>query len=224
MILGFILAFAAAGVELSNIAILAGGLSVGIGLGLQGIVNNFVSGLILLFERPIQAGDVVAVGTTSGVVKDIGIRASMIRTWEGADVIVPNGELISGELTNWTHSDSNRRVDITVGTAYGTDPKRVTEILAALAKKHELILAEPAPVSLFMGFGESSLDFILRFWCDTSNWLAVSSEIRGQIADAFRRAGIEIPFPQRDLHIRTAPSAAGNGEHSVAAVRSFTDI
>jgi small-conductance mechanosensitive channel len=208
LLVGIAIAAAAAGVGLSNLAILAGGLSVGIGFGLQNIVNNFVSGLILLFERPIQVGDSVTVGSTSGMVADIGIRASLIRAWDGAEVIVPNGNLISGELTNWTHSDANRRVDVKVGTAYGSDPQQVIQILTRIAREHPQVLTEPEPpIALFIGFGDSSLDFVLRFFCHTDFWVNVSSEIYTQVYEALKHEGIEIPFPQRDLHIRAIPAS-----------------
>lgn len=202
MLVGFLFATVTAGVQLSNIALLAGGLGVGIGLGLQNVVNNFVSGLILLFERPIQVGDGVTIGSTSGVVRDIGIRASLIRGWDGADVIVPNGELLSGTLTNWTHSDRNRRIEITVGVAYGSDPHQVMAILTEIAGKHELVLKEPAPAAIFTEFADSSLNFILRVWCDLSNAVSVGSEIRTKINEEFARAQIQIPFPQQDINIR----------------------
>jgi len=209
--LGFFIAVSAAGLELSQFALIAGALGVGIGFGLQSIVNNFVSGLVLIFERPIQIGDTVQLGDLRGQVRRIGIRASVVRTFEGAEVIVPNGNLISSEVINWTLSDRTRRAEIPVGVRYGTDPKRVLEILVQAARNHEEVLEFPEPSALFRGFGESSLDFLLRFWTSgAENWLVVSSDVTVAINDALKEAGIEIPFPQRDLHLRSVdPEARG---------------
>jgi small-conductance mechanosensitive channel len=202
--LGFLIALAAAGIELSQFALIFGALGVGIGFGLQGLVNNFVSGLILAFERPIQLGDTVEVGTLLGVVRRIGIRSSTVRTFEGAEVIVPNGNLISNDVINWTLSDRLRRVHVEVGVAYGTDPKRVLEILGAVAKNHKDVLEHPAPDILFMGFGDSSLNFLMRVWTARSEvWWNIRSEVTVAVSDALKENGIEIPFPQRDLHLRS---------------------
>lgn len=203
LLTGIVIAFASAGVNLSNIAILAGGLSVGVGLGLQNVVNNFVSGVILLFERPLQVGEVIMVGPTVGFVKDIGIRASTIQTFEGADVIVPNGELISNQFTNWTHSPANRRMEINVSVAYGSDPKTVVSILMDVCQRHSEVVADPKPEVHFTGFGDSSLDFVLRAWCDKTRWIPVSTELRASIAEQFQTAGISMPFPQRDVYLHT---------------------
>jgi small-conductance mechanosensitive channel len=181
-----------------------GALGVGIGFGLQNVVNNFVSGLILMFERPIQPGDVIDVGTMQGKVLEIGLRATRVRTWEGAEVIVPNGTMLSGNLVNWTLSDTTRRVEIPVGVAYGSSIRRVLEILTRVAKAQPDALKEPEPVVVFNGFGESSLDFLVRFWApDATIAVTAHSEAGVQIAEALAEAGIEIPFPQRDLHIRS---------------------
>jgi potassium-dependent mechanosensitive channel len=202
LFLGFLVAFGAAGVELSKIAILAGGLSVGVGLGLQNIVNNFVSGLILLFERPLQVGDLVAVGSVEGEVKNIGIRASTIRNGDGADVIVPNAKLISGELTNWTHIDSVRRVNISIATGLDVQPDRIITVLLDVAKQHVQVLSSPAPVALLSGFNGSSLEFSLGFWCDIKLWGAVSSDIRAQLITAFQQAGIDVPSLPQNLQVK----------------------
>ncbi len=204
MIIGFgiIIATVSAGIDLSSFALLAGALGVGIGFGLQDIVKNFISGLILIFERPIQVGDAVQVDELSGRVKHIGIRSSIIKTWEGAEVIVPNGNLISNKLINWTFSDQLRRIDIKVGVAYGTDVNLVMETLLECAKLNKSILSSPAPYVLFNDFAESYLEFELRCW--TSNypdWIFIRSDIRVAIDEAFENEGIVIPFPQRDLHI-----------------------
>ena len=202
--LGFLVALAAAGIELGRFAILAGALGVGIGFGLQNLVNNFVSGLILIFERPIQVGDVIEVGTMLGEVRRIGIRASTVRTRDGAEVIVPNGNLISSEVINWTLSDRRRRIQLPVGVAYGTDPRKVIPLLVGAASLHDAVLPSPEPEALFAGFGESSLDFSLRFWISHfEDWRRVQSDVAMAVNDALKEAQIEIPFPQRDLHVRS---------------------
>lgn len=200
---GFMLAAAAAGMELTNLSIILGAFSVGIGFGLQNIFNNMVSGLILAFERPINVGDVVQVGELMGTVKTLGLRASKVKSFDGAEVIVPNGSLISNNLINWTLSDANRRMDIRVGVAYGTDPKVVLEIIKSVAMEHKVVRQDPQPSPYFLGFGDSSLDFRLLAWVDIDNRLSVESEIYTAINDKLAEAGIEIPFPQRDLHIRS---------------------
>jgi small-conductance mechanosensitive channel len=195
---------AAAGFELGNVTLLAGALGVGIGFGLQNVVNNFISGLILLFERPVQVGDTIQVGEVLGEVRRIGIRSSTVRTWQGAEVIVPNGTLISEQVVNWTLSDRERRIDVQVGVAYGTDPERVLALLLEVAAKHGEVLAHPAPAALFLGFGDSSLNFELRAWTQNSaDWMRIRSDLNVAIHAALAAAAIEIPFPQRDLHLRS---------------------
>jgi small-conductance mechanosensitive channel len=201
--LGFVFAAAAAGLDLSRVTILAGAFGVGIGFGLQNVVNNFVSGLILIFERPIQVGDTIQIDPLIGVVKRIGIRASIVRTFDGAEVIVPNGDLIAGRVINWSLSDQLRRIDIRVGVAYGTDPQRVLDILVDVAKQEESVLKDPSPSARFLGFGDSSLDFSLWAWSTLDEWMAVASRINVALNAALAEAGIEIPFPQRDLHVRS---------------------
>ncbi|UCF41431.1 MAG: mechanosensitive ion channel [Gemmatimonadota bacterium] len=210
LVFAFFIAAGAAGFDLTKFTILAGALGVGIGFGLQNIVNNFISGLILLFERPIQIGDTIEIENLVGSVKQIGIRASVVRTFAGAEVIVPNGDLISGRVINWTLSDRLRRIEIAVGVAYGTDPQRVMDILLEQAKSHADTLEHPEPYVLFMGFGESSLDFQLRFWtAEYDRWIFIESEVKVAVNSALKEAGIEIPFPQRDLHLRSVDAAAG---------------
>jgi potassium efflux system protein len=198
-----------AGFDFGNIAIIAGALSVGIGFGLQNIVNNFVSGLVLLFERPIRKGDWIEVGGTEGVVKDIQIRSTVIQTFDRSDVIVPNSELISGQVTNWVLSNKTGRAIIPVGVAYGTDTEKVRDILMAIAEDNEDISKSgsvPKPVVLFRAFGDSSLNFELRaFLHNVDNRLRIISDINFAIDKAFREEGIEIPFPQRDLHVKSLP-------------------
>jgi potassium-dependent mechanosensitive channel len=200
---GFFLAAAAAGMELTNLSIIVGALSVGIGFGLQNIFNNMVSGLILAFERPIKVGDTVQVGDLMGVVLSIGLRSSTVRSFDGAEVIVPNGNLISDQMINWTKSDSNRRMDIRVGVAYGTDPEHVLAILLKAAEEHENVQKQPVPKGFFLGFGDSSLDFRLLAWVDLEFRLETESQLYTDIYRRLGDAGIEIPFPQRDLHLRS---------------------
>jgi small-conductance mechanosensitive channel len=211
LVLGFIFAVAALGVDLNRFAILAGAFGVGIGFGLQNVVNNFVSGLILLFERPIQIGDTVQLGELLGEVKRIGIRASVVRTWDGAEVVVPNGKLISEQLTNWTLSDRHRRIDVSVGVAYGSDPEQVLALLLQVAAAHPEVLSEPAPQALFLGFGDSALDFVLRGWtAQFENAVRIRSELTVAVSRALAEAGIEVPFPQRDLHVKSLDAEVGS--------------
>ncbi|HSQ00291.1 MAG TPA: mechanosensitive ion channel domain-containing protein [Candidatus Dormibacteraeota bacterium] len=208
LLIGFLMALAATGMQLDRFALLAGAFGVGIGFGLQTIVNNFVSGLILLFERPIKVGDLIQVGGFSGEVRHIGIRSSTVRTFEGADVILPNGELVSAAVTNWTFTDRMRRIDIPVGVAYGTDPDQVLALLRGVAVNHPLVLEQPAPLALFTGFGDSALTFELRCWTDTIDKMAATrSELSVKINAGLKEAGIEIPFPQRDMRLIGAPLA-----------------
>jgi small-conductance mechanosensitive channel len=199
----------AAGFNFGNIAIIAGALSVGIGFGLQNIVNNFVSGLILLFERPIRKGDWIMVGGTEGYVKDIQIRSTKIQTFDRSDVIVPNSELISNQVTNWVLSNRYGRAIIPVGVAYGTDVEKVREILYGIVEDMPEVVKSgvvPKPNVLFREFGDSSLNFELRvFLNNIDNRLSVISEINFAIDKAFKEEGIEIPFPQRDLHVKSLP-------------------
>lgn len=203
LFIGFLLAAAAAGFDLSRFTLLAGAFGVGLGFGLQNIVNNFVSGLILIFERPIQVGDAVEVGGIQGEVKGIGIRASRVRTWTGAEVIVPNGDLISQQVTNWTLDGRLRRLEINVGAKYGTDPQMVIGLLTETVSRHPETLADPPPYAVFKGFGPSSLDFVVRAWTASESWLVVNSDLGVAVNNAFRDAGIEIPYPQQDLHLRS---------------------
>jgi len=204
--LAFFIGLSVAGFEFQNLAIIAGALSVGIGFGLQNIVNNFISGLILLFERPIKTGDWIVVGDTEGYVKRIRIRSTQIQTFDRADVIVPNSELIASQVTNWMLKDERGRLRLAVGVAYGSDTDQVREILERIANEHPRVVTDgsmPKPRALFRGFGDSSLDFELRaFIRNIDERLGVISDLNFAIDKAFREAGIEIPFPQRDIHVR----------------------
>jgi len=204
--IALVIALGMAGVDFQNIAIVAGALSVGIGFGLQNIVNNFVSGLILLFERPVKPGDWVIVGSTEGYVKKINIRYTLIQTFDRADVLVPNSELISNQVTNWMHQDSIGRVIVPVGVAYGSDTQLVKDILLKIANDHPMVLTHDyrvdSPQVRFIGFGDSSLDFELRcFIKNVDSRLVVRSDLLFSIDEEFRKADIEIPFPQRVVHL-----------------------
>ena len=198
------------GVDLSGIAIIAGALSVGIGFGLQNVVNNFVSGLILLVERPVKVGDWVVVGAIEGTVKQINVRSTEIETFQRASVIIPNADLIANSVTNWTHKDKYGRVDIPIGVAYGTDTEKVTQLLLQIARDHPRVMRFPEPFVVFKDFGASSLDFELRAYTNDVLWtVIISSDIRYKIDACFREEGIEIPFPQRVVHIAPPPSGDG---------------
>jgi len=203
--IGFVAAISVIGIPIDRLTIVLSALGVGIGFGLQGLVNNVVSGFVLLTERPIRMRDKIEVEGVLGNVSSIGIRASTIRTFDGAEVIVPNGDLISQRVVNWTLSARRQRVTIPVGVAYGTDPNQVLSILRKLAAENEKVFRSPAPLALFRGFGESSLDFELRIFMDPSDVLDVPSAVTVAINEALKEAGIEIPFPQRDLHLRGVP-------------------
>lgn len=199
---GFVMAVSAAGFDLNRLTLLTGAFGVGIGFGLQNIINNFVSGLILLFERPVQIGDTVQVGSVSGDITSIGIRSSRIRTAQGAEVIVPNAKLISDEVTNWTLPNRKRRVEIPLGVVYGSDPAKVIEIMLATAKSNPDVLTEPEPQVFFTGFGDNALQFELRFWAANEAFLAVKSQVALAVSDALDKAGIEIPSLQREMRVR----------------------
>jgi small-conductance mechanosensitive channel len=166
------------------------------------VINNFVSGFLLLFERPIRIGDRVQLENLSGEMRRIGLRSSTIRTWEGAEVIIPNDRLTDSMVTNWTLSERQQRIDVRVGVAYGTPPRQVLDLLLNVAGQHAMVLATPEPVALFMGFGDSSLNFELRVFTEQlERLIQTRSELNLAVHDALTAAGITIPFPQRDLHI-----------------------
>ena len=192
-----------AGIDLSNLAIIAGALSVGIGFGLQNVVNNFVSGLILLVERPVKVGDWIVIGEHQGYVQRINVRATEIQTFQHSSVIIPNSELLSSALVNWTHKDAVARIDVPVGVSYHSDVERVRETLFEVAESHPEVVRRPEPVVLFTAFGDSALDFELRcFVAQADEVFRIATEIRFEIVRLFRERGIEIPFPQRDVHLR----------------------
>lgn len=199
---GVMIALTAAGFDMTKLSIIMGALGVGIGFGLQNIVNNFISGLILIYERPVQVGDIIEIGPLIGEIKSIGIRSSNIRTYDGSEVVVPNSNLVSDQLINWTLSDDYKRIEINVGVAYGTDPNKVIEILNKVARENNMVVNHPEPRVLFKEFGDSSLNFRLLFWVLFENGLQAKSDISVLIADAFAKNQVEIPFPQLDLHVK----------------------
>ena len=209
LLLVFFFAVNAGGVELNKFTVLTGALGVGVGFGLQNIVNNFISGLILQFERPIHVGDVLDVDGTTGKVTRIGIRSSTVKTFQGAEVIIPNGNFISGKVINWTLSESLRRVELPVGVAYGTNAAMVCRLLDQAARAHESVLTTPEPAVIFKEFGDSSLNFEVQFWVmQESNTIRVKSEVALAVMQLLDEAGIEIPFPQRDLRLRAVDATA----------------
>ena len=203
--LAALIAVSAAGFDLSNLAIVAGALSLGIGFGLQNIVNNFVSGLILLAERPFKVGDWIVAGQTAGTVKRISVRATEIETFQKQTVILPNSELINQPVGNWTHRNHLGRVDVAASAAYGTNPRMVHDLLLEIATKDPSVLKSPPPFVVFLGFGESALNFELRFHVkDVLEGSVIATRIRFAIVEAFEAQGVQIPFMQRDLNIKAA--------------------
>lgn len=192
-----------AGIDLTQLTLVIGALSLGIGLGLQSIVNNFVSGLILLVERPVKVGDWVVIGDEQGYVRKISVRATEIETFDRASVIIPNSALISGNVQNWTHRSPMGRIVIPIGVSYQSDPQEVHDLLIAVAKASDKVLGFPEPFVAFEDFGASSLDFSLRCYIgDINSSLSAKTALRMEIFKRFKKHGIEIPYPQQDLHLR----------------------
>jgi potassium efflux system protein len=201
---GIIIAFVASGIPVDKLTIIIGALGVGIGFGLQNVVNNLVSGVILAFEKPIQIGDVVEIGTRMGVVNEIGIRSSKISTYDGSTVIIPNGDLIAQHIINWTHGNTSRRIEVQVGVAYGSNVNDCQDIIEKVLASNKQVINYPKPSILLDKFGNSSVDFRVLFWTgDIANWIQTKSEIMTAIYKNFEEKGIQIPFPQQDLHIRS---------------------
>jgi potassium efflux system protein len=204
---GLAIAFDAIGIGWSSIQWLVAAVGLGLGFGLQEIFANFISGLIILFERPIRVGDTVSVGEVNGTVSRIRIRATWITAFDRKELIVPNKEFVTGRLINWTLSDAILRVSIPVGVAYGSDTDRVIEVLNRVARESRRVLRDPRPQVLFLSFGDSSLSFELRVFVRNAEHLfPARHDLHMSIDKAFREAGIEIAFPQRDLHLRSMPA------------------
>jgi small-conductance mechanosensitive channel len=217
--LAALVAVSTAGLNLSSLAVVFGALSVGIGFGLQAVTSNFVSGLILLIERPIKEGDWIEVSGESGIVRKISVRSTRIETFDRHEVIIPNSDLMSGVVKNMTLSSRTGRLILPVGVAYGSDLDKTRNILLEAAKAHDGVSPYPEPAALFMGLGDSSLDFELRCYLnDVTTRIGVQSDLRLAIYTALNREGIEIPFPQRDIHLRDIDRlvAAIEGSKSVS--------
>ncbi len=193
------------GINLSSLAFMAGALGIGIGFGLQNAVNNFVSGIILLFDPSIQVGDMVQIGDDWGTVNRINIRTTIIQTFDNASLIIPNSEMISNKVTNWSFKDPKVRRHVDVGVAYGSDVQLVHKILLQIVNDMPEIMNDPAPRVDFTDFADSALIFRIRFWITSPEfWLAAPTELRFKIDEEFKKNGIEIAFPQQDIHIRSA--------------------
>jgi small-conductance mechanosensitive channel len=215
LILGGLVALNILGFPLTNLALVAGALGVGIGFGLQNIVNNFISGLILLFERPIKVGDILVIDGQWGEVKEIRVRSTVFQTYDRYVLIIPNSELLSGKIVNWTHYGRvPTRLNLEVGVSYGADVRRVTRVLTEVCRANPRVLGDPPPVVLFKAYGDSSLDFTVRVFLQSpepKERTAATHELNSAIFEAFQREGIEIPFPQRDLYIKNWPAALVKG-------------
>lgn len=213
--IGFAVILQTAGIDLSALTVLAGALGIGVGLGLQNIASNFVSGLIILFERPIKVGDRVEVGKITGNVLRISLRATVVISNDNIAMIVPNSEFISSSVINWSYTDRDVRFNIPVGVSYSSDPEAIKQLLLQVGAEHPGVLRQPPPDVLFDGFGDSSLNFLLRVWTRdyTSRPGVLRSDLNFAISKKFKEHRVEIPFPQRDLHIRSSAVAlAGPAE------------
>src|SRR5678810_1206209 len=204
--IGLLLAFAAMGIPMDRLTIILSALSVGVGFGLQSLVNNLVSGLIISFEKPVSVGDIIEIGGQSGTIKSIGFRSCILSTPVGSDVVIPNGELLNQHLINWTHDNSFRRVDIPLGVAYDTNLEKAIQILRDLPAKDERVLLNPPASVIVLQFSSSAIDVQLSFWVrNIREWAAVKSDIILAIDTAFKENKIRIPLPQQDIHIRSIP-------------------
>ncbi|HRK72165.1 MAG TPA: mechanosensitive ion channel, partial [Micropepsaceae bacterium] len=223
VLVALLVAVSAAGFDLTNLAIIAGALSVGIGFGLQTIVNNFVSGLILLIERPFQVGDWIVTGGDEGYVRNIKVRSTEIQTFDNAIITVPNSDLVTGRVLNWTHRDMSGRIIVPVGVAYGTDPETVRQALLTVAAEHPLVQRHPEPFVLFNAFGDSALNFELRvILSDVTKRFQVRSDLHFAIEKKLREHGISVPFPQRDVHIKGLEKIEGALDAFTQAMRNRT--
>ncbi|MDD2901010.1 MAG: mechanosensitive ion channel, partial [Syntrophales bacterium] len=214
LVLAILVALNILGFPLTNIALIFGALGVGIGFGLQNIVNNFLSGLILLFERPVKVGDMLVIDGQWGIVKEIRVRSTVFQTFDRYVLIIPNAELLSGKILNWTHYGwGPNRLELKVGVGYGSDVRQVTRIVTEVCQANPRVLGDPAPQVFFKAYGDSSLDFtIWIFLQHPSDRIPATHEINTAIFEAFQREGIEIPFPQRDLYIKNWPGGWSQGK------------
>jgi small-conductance mechanosensitive channel len=205
ILLGFYIALKMVGIDLSSLAVVAGAIGVGLGFGLQNILSNFVSGLIILAERPIAIGDRIEQGGVAGLVTKISLRSTTIVTNDNITIIVPNSDFITQKITNWSYGDPKVRIRLPIGVAYGTDPERLRKLLVEVALGHPMVLREPAPELFFNGFGDCSLNFELGVWTAemTSKPRRFRSDLYFAMERKLRENQIEIPFPQRDLHLRS---------------------
>jgi small-conductance mechanosensitive channel len=212
---GLLAALAAAGFQVGQLTLVLGALGVGIGFGLQDVVRNFVAGLILMFERPIQRGDTVEVAGMTGIVREIGLRATTVTTFDGAEVVVPNGMLIADKLVNWTLTGTRRRISVELSTVYGADPQRTVKLLEEIARSVDGVSLSPAPNVIVTGLTAGTLDFSVRVWTrELADWVQVRSNLAMRIRDGLAEAGIQVPLPQRELLVRNAP---GNPPSPVAS-------
>ena len=204
LVIGFVLILQLLGVDLTGLTIIAGALGVGVGFGLQNVTNNFVSGIIILFERPIKIGDRIEVGEVNGDVIKISMRATTILTNDNISIIIPNSDFISSTVINWSHMDRNVRFNIPVGVSYKSDPEKVRKLLLEVADSNDGVLKKPAPDVLFNNYGDSSINFTLRVW--TSDYITLPNVLKSQLYYSafkkFKENGVEIPFPQRDIHVK----------------------
>jgi small-conductance mechanosensitive channel len=218
--LGIVIALTALGFSTTSLTVALGALGVGLGFGLQNIFNNFVSGLILLFERPVQVGDAIELNGTWGTISKIRVRSTVVQTYDNASLIIPNADMISNQVTNWSFRDLRLRRWITVGVAYGSDTELVRETLLEIAQAEPKVLNSPRPDVLFRDFGDSALIFSLRVWSTIDHFLAMETAVRFEIDRLFRERRIEIAFPQRDIHIRSV----AEGAEPLAPVGQHADI
>ncbi len=220
--LALLIIFQQIGFDPTSLTVIAGGLSVGIGIGLQSIISNFISGIVLLFEQSLRPGDVVEVGGVLGTVERLNVRATTVRTFDNVEMIIPNETFFTSTVTTYTHDNRITRIMLTIGASYKSNPQQVMDILLAAAQRHGLVLDDPPPDVFFENYGDSSIDFHLAIWVsDPTHRKRVPSDLRLMIWKEFEKHGIEIPFPQRDLHIRsglsTELSGAGNDEFAKAS-------
>lgn len=213
--IGALISFQFVGIDLSGLAVIFGLLSVGIGFGLQNVTSNFISGLIILFERPISVGDRVTVSNIEGDVTEINIRSTKVRTVNNVSIIVPNSEFVSKDVINYSHGDPTYRLDINVGVSYGSDLETVLKAMREVAEENKLVLQNPPPDVHLIDFGDSSWNMQLRSWIgDVKDYPQIRNELNQAIVRKFREYGVEIPFPQRDLHVRSSVSLPVNKDEN----------